>query len=224
MSLKQKFRDIKKLPDWVFFLPAKLISLMKFLMRTEVVDPFGEIAKKSPPAITVTWHNRLLFFPVMFEKWEREHTVAVISASRDGQYIADLCKQWGVGSVRGSSSRKAVQVLTGAMKSILQKKMYVAFTPDGPRGPIYTMSRGPVFLASETGVRVLPVAVNYSSYWELKSWDRFRIPKPWAKITLRVGEGIFIPKDLSEEDIKKYQEELRRRLNEVSEVKEEETK
>ena len=118
MTLKQQFRQIKKFPDWVYWLPARFLSLLRHTMRTEIVDPFGVIDAKSPPAITVTWHNRLLFFPAMFARWEREHTVAVISASRDGQYIADLVKQFGIESVRGSSSRKAVQVLHGAMGKI----------------------------------------------------------------------------------------------------------
>ena len=189
-------------------------------MRTEIVDPFGVIDAKSPPAITVTWHNRLLFFPAMFARWEREHTVAVISASRDGQYIADLVKQFGIESVRGSSSRKAVQVLHGAMRKIIREKKYVSFTPDGPRGPKYVMSRGPIHLASETGVRILPISVNYSSYWELGSWDRFQIPKPWAKITLRLGEPVIIPPNLTDDELEKWRLEVQRRLNEISEIPE----
>ena len=206
MTLKQRFRQIKKFPDWIYWLPAKLLSLLRHVMRTEIIDPYGVIAAKSPPAITVTWHNRLLFFPAMFAKWEREHTVAVISASRDGQYIADLVKQFGIESVRGSSSRKAVQVLHGAMRTILRRKKYVSFTPDGPRGPKYVMSRGPIHLASETGVKILPISVNYSSYWELGSWDRFQIPKPWAKITLRLGEPVTIPSNLTDDELEYWLE------------------
>lgn len=221
MSLKQKFRQIKKFPDWIYWLPAKFLSLLRHIMRTEIIDPYGVIAAKSPPAITVTWHNRLLFFPAMFARWEREHTVAVISASRDGQYIADLVKQFGIESVRGSSSRKAVQVLHGAMRTILRRKKYVSFTPDGPRGPKYVMSRGPIHLASETGVKILPISVNYSSYWELGSWDRFQIPKPWAKITLRLGEPVTIPSNLTDDELEYWRLEVQRRLNEISEIREE---
>ena len=61
MTLKQQFRQIKKFPDWVYWLPARFLSLLRHTMRTEIVDPFGVIDAKSPPAITVTWHNRLLF-------------------------------------------------------------------------------------------------------------------------------------------------------------------
>lgn len=213
MSLKQKFRQIKKLPDFVYWLPAKTLILMRHIMRTGIDDPYGQL-KSDPPAITVTWHNRLLFFAAMFPKFQRTRTMAVISASRDGQYIADLVKQFGVESVRGSSSKKAVQVLHGAAKAI--KTHYISFTPDGPRGPKYVMSRGPIHLASQYGVRIIPVAVNYSSYWELKSWDRFQIPKPWAKITLALGESIFIPPDLSDDDLEKWRVKVEDVLRKIS--------
>ena len=216
MSLKYRFRQIKKFPDWLFWLPAKFQLLLRHIMRTEIIDDGGSIAAKNPPAITVLWHNRLLFFPAMFARWEREHTVAVISASRDGEYIADLCKQFGIESVRGSTSRKAVQVLVGATKSILKKRKYVSFTPDGPRGPKYIMSRGPIHLASETGVRIIPIAVNYSSYWELKSWDGFQIPKPWAKVTMHLGEPVSIPPNLNEEELEHWRLEVQNRLNAIT--------
>lgn len=215
MSFTQKFREIKKLPDWVFFLPAKLILLFRMLMRHEIIDPNGYVGGKCAPAVVTIWHNRLLFFPVMCPKWERTHTAALISASRDGQYIADLCKQWEVESIRGSSSRKSVQVMGDAV-DCLKRGKYVAMTPDGPRGPRYSMSRGPVRMASEMGVKIIPVAINYSSYWELKSWDKFQIPKPWAKITFVLGEAISVPENLTDEEIDTWREILRKKLNEIS--------
>ena len=217
MSFIRKFREIKKLPDWIFYIPAKLIFLFRYLMRTEIIDPHGHLGSEGAPGVIIIWHNRLLFFPVMCPRWEREHTSALISASRDGQYIADLCKQWNVESIRGSSSRKSVQVMGEAVES-LKNGRYVAMTPDGPRGPRYSMSRGPVRMASETCVKLIPVAINYSSYWELKSWDRFQIPKPWAKITYVLGEALHIPPDLTEEDVEKWREELRKKLNLISGV------
>ena len=217
MSLTQKFREIKKLPDWIFYIPAKLIFLFRYLMRTEIIDPHGHLGSKGAPGVIIIWHNRLLFFPVMCPRWERENTSALISASRDGQYIADLCKQWRVEAIRGSSSRKSVQVMGEAVESLKSGK-YVAMTPDGPRGPRYSMSRGPVRMASETGVKLIPVSINYSSYWELKSWDKFQIPKPWAKITYILGEALYIPPDLTEMEVDEWREKLRKKLNSISGV------
>jgi len=219
MSLKQRFRQVKKLPDWIFAPAAWLLHTLKFFMRTEIIDRSGEMTTHTPPAVTVTWHNRLLFFPVMFPRWQRTHTMAVISASRDGQYISDLVKQMGIESLRGSSSKKGFNALHGAVKAV-QAGKYVSFTPDGPRGPRYRMSTGPIYLASQMRVPVIPIAINYTSCWSLKSWDGFQIPKPWAKVTLLIGEKIFIPENLNDEELEKYRRLVEVKLNEVSLVKE----
>ena len=215
MSLKKKFRQIKKLPTWLFIPPVLLVRTMKLFMRTEIVDPHDYINPEKYPYISVTWHNRLLFFPVMCPKYARKKTAALISASRDGQYIADVVKLFGIKSVRGSTSRRASVALKGAIE-FLNDKYNLSMTPDGPRGPRYKMSKGPVIMASKTGAPVLPVSVNYSSYWEAKSWDRFQIPKPWAKITLMVGDPVKIPADISDEEIEEWRQLLEDKLNEIS--------
>lgn len=217
--LKKKFRDIKKFPDWIFLLIVGLMYFYKLLMRKRYIDPQGVLNQPDPPGIAVTWHNRLMFFPLMFPKKLRSCTSAVISASRDGQYVADLVHWMGIDSIRGSSSRKGMNAVNGAVHA-LEAGRYVALTPDGPRGPRYHMSNGPIYLASRFQIPVYPVSINYSSYWELKSWDRFQIPKPFAKVTLSIGEKIHIPSNLTEEDVEKWRVIVENKLNEVAEVKE----
>ena len=215
MSFKTRFRDIKKLPDWIYWFPSRFLMFLRFIMRTEIVDPNNLLKLQPPPTVTVTWHNRLLFFPAMFSKEMRRQTTAVISASRDGQYIADLVKQFGIESVRGSSSKKAVQVLHGAMKKALAGT-YVSFTPDGPRGPKYKMSRGPIQIASKMQIPLVPIAINYSSYWELPSWDRFQIPKPWAKVSLVIGERFMIPPNLSDQELEEWRLKIQKGLEDIT--------
>jgi len=217
MSLKHAFRQKKKLPDWLFIPPALLLKFLKAVMRTEIVDPGGHMDPDTYPYITVTWHNRLLFFPAMFPKYARKRTTALISASRDGQYIADLVKVFGIQAARGSSSRKGAAALDASIKHLKQGRN-VSVTPDGPRGPKYKMSIGPIALASKTGVPILPVSVNYSSYWELRSWDAFQIPKPWAKISLILGDPIEIPRDISKEEMERWTEVVRGKLNDISNI------
>ncbi len=211
MSLKQRFRNIKKLPSWIYIAPALLIKGLRRVMKVEIRDPTGSLKLSSLPVVTVTWHNRLLLFPALFDIEFRRRTKAVISASRDGQYIADLIKQFDVDAVRGSSSKKGEQALRGAFKAI-EDGCCVSFTPDGPRGPKYSMGRGPVYLASQTGAPLVPISIDASDYWELRSWDRFQIPKPWAKVVVTIGEPMKIPKDLSEEELAKWSELARERL------------
>lgn len=220
MNFKQAFRQIKKFPGWIYFIPSRFLMLCRYGMRHEIIDPNGLIEKyrkgdARTTAVTVTWHNRLLLFPAMFPRKVCERTVAVISASRDGQYIADLCLQFGVRSVRGSSSRKAVSVLHNAIKTVEHGSL-ISFTPDGPRGPKYHMSNGPVHIASMLGVPIIPIAVNYSSYWELKSWDRFQIPKPWAKITLILGDEIHVPPNLNSEEMETWRLKVENALSSIT--------
>jgi len=215
MSFKEQFRKIKKFPGWIYALPAGLLFLYKYCVRREIQDPFHLLRDCPPPVVTVTWHNRILFFPLMFPKKHRRQTEAVVSASRDGQYLVDLIHWMGIGATRGSSKRKAMNALLGAIKS-LETKHYVAFTPDGPRGPCYHMNVGPIHLASREQVRIIPVAINYTSYWHLKSWDGFRIPKPFSKVTLILGEPIAVPPDLDDEKLEYWRAFVEQRLKDVS--------
>ena len=62
--LKKKFRDIKKFPGWIYWLPARLMQLYyRFFFRHEWIDPL-DLTHTAVGAVTVTWHNRLFFFAV----------------------------------------------------------------------------------------------------------------------------------------------------------------
>ena len=204
--LKKKFREKKKFPNWIYIFPAFFIRIYyRFFFRHEIIDPH-DMVHESRGVVAVTWHNRLFFYAVAFPKLTRERSVAVVSASRDGQYVSDFISQLGLGSIRGSSSRGGAQAQLAGVKAIQEGKN-VCFTPDGPRGPKYKMKPGPVHLASLTGAKILPLSINFSSCWELKSWDNFQIPKPFSKVTIIMGDTISIPPNL---DAKQLEEERQR--------------
>ena len=192
-KFNKRFKEIKKMPTWFFFPFALALKFSKlFLLRTSVEDPFNSLQMRNVPVVTVSWHNRLLYFPAMMPKKYRVLTFALISPSRDGQYVSDLAIQFGVRSVRGSSYRKGARALKEA-EQVINNKFNLSVTPDGPRGPKYKMSQGPIILASKTGCPILPLSVNASSYWEINSWDKFQIAKPGAKLQLIFGDLIKIP-------------------------------
>ena len=74
-------------------------------------------------------------------------------------------------------------------------------------------------MASLLGVPVVPVAVNYSSYWELGSWDKFQIPKPWAKITVIMGDEIYVPPNLSPEQLEEWRLKIQEALCAISDIR-----
>ena len=215
-KLKKKFRSIKKLPNWIFFILVLLMKCMvRCLYRIKIEDPENYINSKEN-FVVVIWHNRLLFLPAVFPAAARKRTKAVISASRDGQYIADVVHQFGLQTLRGSSSRKASNVQRGAVQAI-NEGWHVCFTPDGPRGPKYHMHRGPIHLASLTNTRIVPLIINASRYWQLKSWDRFQIPKPFSRLTLVLGDPLEIPGDLSsKEELEIWRQRVEGKLMEIT--------
>lgn len=213
--LKRKFRSVKKLPDWIFILPALLMKfIFKCFFRFELIDKNGSV-ERARGYIGMAWHNRLLFFAPAFPRRIRKRSVAVVSASRDGQYVSDFIKCFGIGSLRGSSSKKGVNALLGAIHAIKEGKN-VVFTPDGPRGPRYVLKPGPVMLASKTGAPVVPLAINASRYWSVKSWDGFQIPKPFAKLTMIIGDPIMVPADLDADGIEKWRKIIEESMNNIN--------
>ena len=214
-SFKKRFRRIKKLPAWFFFFPSILLKSMCFcLFRHRIVDPLNLI-ETTTGCVSVTWHNRLLYFPAIFPKIARHRTVAVVSASRDGQYVSDLISFFGIKAMRGSSRKGGANALLGATRA-LQDGFNVSFTPDGPRGPKYTMSRGPVYLASAHGTKIIPVSINASRYWSVKSWDNFQIPKPFCTLTLVVGTPVAVPVGLDEKGIEEWRLKVQSALMEIT--------
>jgi lysophospholipid acyltransferase (LPLAT)-like uncharacterized protein len=82
------------------------------------------------------------------------------------------------------------------------------------------MSQGPIHLASTSGIPILPIAINASSYWQLRSWDKFQIPKPCSKLTLVIGEPIRIPEGLDDAGIEQYRQMVQGKLLEITKDRE----
>ena len=212
--IKQKIRSKQKLPTWLFWFPSVLMRFMLLFYRVRVHDP-NHYCQTAQGMIGLMWHNRLMFFAPIFPKIARRRTKAVVSASRDGQYVTDLISFFGLSSLRGSSSKKGAAALRGALEAI-HEGWNVAFTPDGPRGPRYEMKPGPVIVASMTGAKIIPMSVNASRYWEVGSWDKFQIPKPFSTLELVLGDAVSVPPDLDAEGLERERLRIQELLRSVT--------
>lgn len=124
----------------------------------------------------------------------------LISKSDDGEIIARVVGLWGGDLARGSSSRggkEALMILNNALK---KKNSSIVTTPDGPRGPVYEFQAGTILLSQFTQSEIVPITFSADRYWTLRSWDKFIIPKPFAKIAVSFGEPYIVPRKLSEEE------------------------
>jgi len=141
------------------------------------------------PLVIALWHDALL--PLLWQRRGLGITI-VVSAARDGQYLADFAGRLGYEAARGSSHRGGVRALVGAIR-VLRDHGTVAFTPDGPRGPRREFKPGFLAAAQKTGALVLPM--HASSRWarRLHSWDRMLIPGPGARVHVVIGAPFAVP-------------------------------
>jgi lysophospholipid acyltransferase (LPLAT)-like uncharacterized protein len=166
------------------------LQLWALTLRYKMEDRAGVVGKGTAQNyIASLWHNRLLIFPFVLRRFfPNRHGAALISASRDGELLADAIKRFGYDVVRGSSSRLGATAIL-QLSEVLASGRDVVITPDGPRGPAYELGPGIVFLAQKSGASVVPVNMEYSSCWRLKSWDRFILPRPFAKVRVIIGSA-----------------------------------
>lgn len=134
--------------------------------------------------LAVSWHSELFLSPKIYRKFrKKEATSAIISQHYDGDLIAKVLSYFNILPLRGSSRRGAKAVLMSAIKSLSGGES-VLLTPDGPRGPRYSMSDGTTALAMRFNLPVMIVNYRPQSYWQLKSWDKFLIPKPFSSLDI----------------------------------------
>jgi lysophospholipid acyltransferase (LPLAT)-like uncharacterized protein len=136
--------------------------------------------------VMALWHGEML--PLLYHHRNRQIAV-LVSEHGDGEIIARILAAFGFRLVRGSSSRGAARALI-AVDRELAAGFDVGITPDGPRGPRHSVAPGALLAAHRAGVRIVPLAASASASWQLGSWDRFMIPKPFARVTIAYGDPL----------------------------------
>lgn len=167
----------------------RLLQLWAGTLRFEIDDRAGIVGKPvTENYIGALWHNRLLIFPLILRRFfPNRDGAALISASRDGDLLADGVKRFGYDVIRGSSSRLGASAIL-QLTEVLASARDVVITPDGPRGPVYELGPGIIFLAQRSGAAVLPMNLEYSRCWRLGSWDGFIVPRPFSKVRVLIDE------------------------------------
>lgn len=194
---RSDIRDIRGTRRSALFgsLIGVLMKILGSTLRLTLRDEAG-IGKSKPalaPCIYLLWHNRFLVVPYAWQQITQGHrsAVALTSASKDGDMVARAMAAFGLGAVRGSSSRRGVAALVG-LKRALQDGHDICLTPDGPKGPRYSLQPGVLILAQATGAPVVPIHIRFHSAWRLGTWDRFVIPKPFSRVEVTFANPIAV--------------------------------
>jgi len=201
---------------WRRILLLPLGLLIRAWGATLRLEPVGDseqwLRKVDEPVAFVLWHNRLFLVSEIFRRYRQRRPIyGLVSASRDGAWLAAFFSLVGIRSVRGSSSRLGREAVT-ALVDVVRAGNDVGITPDGPRGPQYDFKAGALIVARRTRMPILLLGAAYESAWQLKSWDRFYLPKPFSRI--RVYCAHVTADELTDRD--QSAETLRARLTAMS--------
>jgi lysophospholipid acyltransferase (LPLAT)-like uncharacterized protein len=201
---------------FVFLLESALTASLRFDWH----DDAEFLRARSGPVIFCIWHNRLALSMAAYRRYARREQpecrmAALVSASKDGAFLASVLERFGVQPVRGSTSRRGPQALL-ELTGWAERGYDLAITPDGPRGPRYVVKEGVIALAQLTGLPIVPVSCNLRRKASMKSWDKFQIPLPFSSCEVFFCKPFLVPRELSEPQRESLRSELQRMLLEKS--------
>lgn len=208
----------QRLAGWLIHAAIRSLAMtIRFRVNQESIFSTMLPAEK---IIFVIWHNRLVLSLVIYHRYivcrdRQRKLAAVASASRDGGLVAAIIERFGVKPVRGSSSRRAAQALR-EMVELAGQGYDLAITPDGPRGPRYTLPEGVISTAQLTGLTIVPVAYHLNWKICLKTWDRFQLPLPFARCDITTGRTMRIPRTASEAERVELRQQLEAEMRSIT--------
>lgn len=210
---------------WQQRLVARLIWLLvrtlDATIRYRVDDRSGYFSGAPKETIIFAiWHNRLGLSLMLYQRYVRRFQpdrklAGLISASRDGGLLAHLVELFHMTPVRGSSSRRGAQALR-ELVGWGERGYDLAITPDGPRGPCYTVRDGVIAAAQLTGLPIVPASYRLNWKIRLKSWDRFQIPLPFARCDVTTGRVVRVPREATETERETLRQQLEAELRAIT--------
>lgn len=196
-----------------FVLPYPMAYVVKYTLkiilwtcRLEVqgLERFIDCAKNNRCILSL-WHNRLAVVPEVVARYAKDfYFNAVISNSRDGEPLAILVRSYRQGKVMRVAHNDRRGALSNLIKHAKGNTDIIVITPDGPRGPCYQLKPGIIMAAKSSGAYVVPFCWTADTFWSLKSWDKFMLPKPFSKIRVVFGAPVALPKDTSLDEDKAF--------------------
>jgi lysophospholipid acyltransferase (LPLAT)-like uncharacterized protein len=203
--LKKKFSDFLHLclQYIIWFFIKILISTYKIEVRRKDYQQKAKDLAPNKAFIFAVWHEQVV--AVMSGHAWSEPYLALSSRSRDGDYAAFVSEKLGFLAVRGSSKKRNKD--KGGKEAIqeyilkMNQGISGGITVDGPKGPRQRCKSGVVLISMQTGSPILPVAGIANNFWEFRSWDRFKVPKPFSKIIMQYGAPIQVESDASPDRI-----------------------
>ena len=190
---------------------AFLVRIWFFTCRVNVhgIENRNKVMANGGSGIGSFWHYSFLY---SFFHNRKEKVVAMVSASKDGEYISRFLERFAVQTVRGSRNKGGIGARKGMIRA-MRNGYSAAIVADGSQGPARVLQAGCIVLASRSGAPVVPMLWSANRYIRIRSWDGTAIPYPFSSIEFFYGEPLQSPSKISSEEIEEYRILLEERLN-----------
>lgn len=203
---------------WLYRIAAPLAELLlKAVWRwSRVVHVAGgeHIAaalEKAPSFIPAYWHQHQLICSKYLFYSPGVKLGLLISPSVDGEFGAMLVRRLGGEVIRGSSTHTGARTLRDFYQALVHEGISPSIAADGPKGPAFKFKPGALLLSQLSQRPVIPLSFYATRAWKV-GWDRFVIPKPFARVAIAVGEPVYVPKGLDAATLERLQEEMEGKL------------
>jgi lysophospholipid acyltransferase (LPLAT)-like uncharacterized protein len=160
------------------------------------------------PAIFLFWHE---YIPFLFYLRGHCDIAMLLSRHQDAELLSRAARHMGFQTVRGSTNRGGVAALRELLRRS-RRRMNLAITPDGPRGPRRRLAQGPIFLSAKLQIPLIAVGLGYDAPWRLTTWDRFALPKPGSRARAIASPRIQIPAEVDRGGMEHYRYQVQRVL------------
>ena len=176
----------------------------------EHIEPFLDGEHACAPAY---WHQHHVLCSGRVREWIKRGFKAcfLISGSVDGEVPARIAKAYGARVIRGSANVSGALALRD-QQAMMKRGYSIVTTPDGPQGPQHELKTGVIVMARVGNVPIIPVSCAADRAWYLDRWDRFMIPKPFARIVIGVGEPYTIPRETRLDDLEPHRLAVQERV------------
>ena len=178
--------------------------LLNILFRSCRVKVYGEgniinAINADKPILLCSWHGRMMF-AIHYLRTHKIKIFAISSTHDDSETLSKILVRWKIGLIRGSSTSGWKNVIVTMMKKLKDPKTIIAITNDGPKGPPQIAKSGSLHMALKANATVLAMSGTATRFFELKTWDKFRLPKPFSIIHINISQPLEFPKDIEERD------------------------
>ena len=186
---------IKSLILWIVFIFIEKTCSWRYYGT----ENFKKLHASESAVLVCLWHGYFIF-PMIYLKRFFPFAKVVSSTHRDSMVLAKVLQKFGFNLIKGSSTRGAKNVLKKMIKQYKNPQSITAITNDGPKGPPRVAKKGSILLAHKSNVKIVFITGKSSNFWSLKTWDSFKLPKPFSKNNIYINI-IDVPNNIKSKEV-----------------------